>query len=100
MATSFRWTRGHWRIGRPPSRRLGVRASSARKARDGTPEWRRRSSTPRARSPASVSRMDTKRPRARAAVPMGASTRISFTFAVAIQSETFAPPIAFWTSSS
>jgi hypothetical protein len=31
---------------------------------------------------------------------MGASTRISFTFAVAIQSETLAEPIAFCTSSS
>jgi hypothetical protein len=44
--------------------------------------------------------MDTKRPFARATLPMGASTRISFTLAVAIQSDTFADPIAFCTSSS
>ena len=39
------------------------------------------------------------RPLARATVPMGASIRISFRLAVAIQSETFAPAIAFKTSS-
>jgi len=99
MAKSFRWTRGHCRIGRPPSRSLGWRASSSRKGPDGTPPWRKRSSTPRPRSVASVSRIDTNRPRARAAVPTGASTRISFTFAVAIQSETFADATAFCTSS-
>ncbi len=47
-----------------------------------------------------MSRIETNRPFARAAVPIGASTRISFTLAVAIQSETFAPAIAFCTSSS
>jgi hypothetical protein len=44
--------------------------------------------------------METNLPCARATVPMGASTRISFTLAVEIQSETFAEAIAFWTSSS
>jgi hypothetical protein len=44
--------------------------------------------------------METKRPLARATEPMGASTRISLTLAVAIQRDTLAEPIAFWTSSS
>ena len=47
-----------------------------------------------------MSRIDTNFPAARARVPMGASMRSSFTFAVAIQSETVADGMAFSMSSS
>ena len=102
MAIILRWTRGHCRILKRDAARLraGWRVSSARKGPEGMVACKMRSSTPRCASVSSVSRMETYFPRARATLPMGASSIMLLTFAVPIQIDTSAFVIAPRTSSS